>query len=113
LAHRALAEAIESNQNEALVDERSRELADAQAATIRLRARSEFRILQVLTPEQRVRLREMRIQNQALRRQQRLENNQRPRIFRRGDAFQRGKAGQKPGPAPDRLPPPKQQRPQP
>jgi Spy/CpxP family protein refolding chaperone len=114
LAHRALGEAIESpNHDEALIDQRSRELADAQAATIRLRALSEFRILQVLTPEQRLRLREMRIQNQELRRQQRLENNQRQRIFRRGDAFQRGKPGQKPGPAPNRLPPPQKQRPRP
>jgi Spy/CpxP family protein refolding chaperone len=114
LAHRALGEAMESpNPNEALIDQRSREVADAQADTMRLRVLSEFRILQVLTPEQRLRLREMRIQNQAMRRQQRLENNQRPRIFRRGDAFQRGKPGQKPGPAPNRLPPPQQQRPLP
>jgi len=89
-AQRALAEAMESpNQNEALIDQRSREFADAQSATIRLRTLSEYRILQVLTPEQRVKLREMRMRNQALRQERRLENNQRPRALRR-DAFQRG-----------------------
>ena len=68
-AHRALTEAIESpTPNEALIDQRSREVADAQAATIRIRSLSEARILQVLTPEQRLRLREMRQRNQALRR---------------------------------------------
>lgn len=112
LAHRALGEAMESpNPNEALIDQRSREVADAQADTMRLRVLSEFRILQVLTPEQRLKLREMRIQNQAQRRQQRIENNQRQRILRRGDAFQRGK--QKLAPAPNKLPPPQQQRPRP
>src|SRR6266850_8540144 len=68
-AQRALTEAIESpTPNEALIDQRSHEVADAQAATIRLRSLTEARILQVLTPEQRVRLREMRQRNQALRR---------------------------------------------
>jgi len=97
-AQRALADAMESpNQNESLIDQRSREVADAQAANIRLRALSEFRILQVLTPEQRVKLREMRMRNQALRREERLQNNQRPRIIRR-DALQRRQGG-KLGPA--------------
>jgi len=69
-AQRALAEAVESpTPNETLIDQRSRELADAQATTIRLRSLTESRILQVMTPEQRIRLREMRRQNQALRRQ--------------------------------------------
>ena len=96
-AQRALADAMESpNQNETLIDQRSREVADAQAANIRLRALSEFRILQVLTPDQRVKLREMRMRNQALRREDRLQNNQRPRILRR-DALQRRQGG-KPGP---------------
>ena len=68
-AQRALTEAIESpTPNEALIDQRSHEVADAQAATIRLRSLTEARILQVLRPEQRVRLREMRQRNQALRR---------------------------------------------
>ncbi len=70
LAQRALAEAVESpTSNETLIDQRSHELADAQATTIRLRSLAESRILQVMTPEQRLRLREMRQQNQAARRQ--------------------------------------------
>jgi Spy/CpxP family protein refolding chaperone len=69
-AQRALAEAVESpTPNETLIDQRSHELADAQATTIRLRSLAESRILQVMTPEQRLRLREMRRQNQALKRQ--------------------------------------------
>jgi len=69
-AQRALAEAVESpTPNETLIDQRSHELAEAQATTIRLRSLAESRILQVMTPEQRIRLREMRQQNQALRRQ--------------------------------------------
>lgn len=69
LAQRSLTEAIESpTPNEALIEQRSREVAEAQATTIRLRSLTEARILQVLTPEQRVRLREMR-RNQAMRRE--------------------------------------------
>jgi hypothetical protein len=52
-----------------LIDQRSHELADAQATTIRLNSLAEARILQVMTPEQRLRLREMRQRNQALRRE--------------------------------------------
>jgi Spy/CpxP family protein refolding chaperone len=69
-AQRALAEAVESpTPNETLIDQRSHELADAQLNTIRLRSLAEARILQVMTPEQRVRLREMRQRNQAIRRE--------------------------------------------
>jgi Spy/CpxP family protein refolding chaperone len=69
LAQRSLTEAIEApTPNEALIEQRSREVAEAQASTIRLRSLTEARILQALTPEQRVRLREMR-RNQAMRRE--------------------------------------------
>ncbi len=69
-AQRALAEVVEApTPNEALIEQRSHELADAQAATIRLRSLTEARILQVMTPEQRIKLREMRQQNQAARRE--------------------------------------------
>jgi Spy/CpxP family protein refolding chaperone len=69
-AQRALAEAIESpTPNEALIEQRSHELADAQANTIRLRSLTEARILQVMTPEQRIRVKEIRQRNQALRRE--------------------------------------------
>jgi Spy/CpxP family protein refolding chaperone len=69
-ARRALDEAVESpTPNQALIEQRSRELADAQAGMIRVRSLVESRVLQeVLTPEQRLRLREMRQRNQALRR---------------------------------------------
>ena len=67
-SRRALAEAVESpNPDETLISQRSRELAEAQTATIRVRSLTEARILQVLTPDQRVRLREMRQRNQAMR----------------------------------------------
>jgi Spy/CpxP family protein refolding chaperone len=69
-AQRALAEAVEApTPNEAMIEQRSHELADAQAATIRLRSLTEARILQVMTPEQRIKLREMRQRNQAARRE--------------------------------------------
>lgn len=69
-AQRALADAIESGTpNESLIAQRSNEVAEAQANTIRLRSLTEARILQVLTPEQRTRLREMRQRNLALRRE--------------------------------------------
>jgi Spy/CpxP family protein refolding chaperone len=69
-AQRALAEAVEApTSNETLIEQRSHELADAQAATIRLRSLTEARILQVMTPDQRLKLREMRQRNQAARRE--------------------------------------------
>ena len=71
LAHRALSEAIQSpTPDEALIEQRSNEVADAQATTIRLRSLTEARILQVLTQEQRVKLRELRAQAQTPRRNQ-------------------------------------------
>jgi Spy/CpxP family protein refolding chaperone len=75
-AQRALAEAVEApTPNETLIEQRSHEVADAQAATIRLRSLTEARILQVMTPEQRIKLREMRQRNQAARRE---ANQQQP-----------------------------------
>jgi len=90
LAQRSLAEAVESpTPNEQLIEQRSREVADAQEATIRLRSLTEARILQVLTPEQRVKLKEIRQQirqqNQARQREnQRLS----PNALGRRDALQ-------------------------
>ncbi|HEY6046978.1 MAG TPA: Spy/CpxP family protein refolding chaperone [Pyrinomonadaceae bacterium] len=69
MAQRALGEAIQSSTpDETLIAQRSKEVADAQANTIRLRSVTEARILQVLTPEQRMKLREMRARNQQMRR---------------------------------------------
>ena len=63
MAQRGLREAIQSpTPDETLISQRSKEVADAQANTIRLRSLTESRILQVLTPEQRVKLRELRQQ---------------------------------------------------
>ena len=78
LAHRALSEAIQSpTPNEALIEQRSKEVADAQATTLRLRSLTEARILQVLTQDQRVKLRQLRAQAQR-------RNQQNPRILGRG-----------------------------
>lgn len=80
LAHRALSEAIQSpTPDEALIEQRSKEVADAQATTIRLRSLTEARILQVLTQEQRVKLRQLQAQAQTQRR-----NQQNPRGLGRG-----------------------------
>src|SRR5712691_980475 len=63
-ARRALAEAIESpTSNEELIKQRAKEVSEAQAATTQLQALRQARILQMLSPEQRVKLREIRQQN--------------------------------------------------
>jgi len=52
-ARRALDEAVYSDEtDEAAVERRARELAEAQAAVVRLRALTELRVRRVLTPEQ-------------------------------------------------------------
>jgi Spy/CpxP family protein refolding chaperone len=80
LAHRALSEAIQSPKpDEALIEQRSKEVADAQATTIRLRSLTEARILQVLTQEQRQKLRQLLAEAMIKRR-----NQQNPRIQGRG-----------------------------
>jgi|SRR5689334_6182441 len=71
MAQRSLREAIQSpTPDENLISQRSKEVADAQANTIRLRSLTESRVLQVLTPEQRVKLREMRQEAMMRRNQQ-------------------------------------------
>src|SRR6266513_1955555 len=75
-ARQALAEAIESpSSNEELIKQRAKEVSEAQAATNELQALRQARILQMLTPEQRIKLREIRQQNQA----RRPNNQQLPR----------------------------------
>jgi Spy/CpxP family protein refolding chaperone len=87
-AQRALDEAIysDNNSSEALIEERARELAAAQAATIRLRALTELSIRRVLTPEQLTILRTLRLRQGQQRRlgremnlQQRLRGDRPPR----------------------------------
>lgn len=76
-ARRTLAEAIESpTSNEELIKQRAKEVSEAQAATTQLQALRQARILQMLTPEQRLKLREIRQQNLATRRP---NNQQLPR----------------------------------
>jgi Spy/CpxP family protein refolding chaperone len=61
-ARRALDEAIYADApNQALVEQRTREFTEAQTEAVKLRAQVEFRIRQVLTPEQLVRFRELRL----------------------------------------------------
>jgi Spy/CpxP family protein refolding chaperone len=73
LARRALDEAIYSDAVEdALVEQRARELAAAQTALVRLRAATELKVRRVLTAEQLQTFRELRRQaqrRQSLRRQ--------------------------------------------
>lgn len=88
-ARRALAEAIESpTTNEELIKQRAKEVSDAQAATTQLQALRQARILQMLTPEQRIKLREIRQQNMATKRP---NNQQLPRngLGRRQDGLPR------------------------
>ena len=88
LARRALAEAIESpTSNEELIKQRSKEVSDAQAATNELQALRQARIHQMLTPEQRIKLKEIRQQNQA----NKSNNQQVPRngLGRRQDGLPR------------------------
>jgi len=86
-ARLALTEAMESPApNEELIKQRAKELADAQSAMTQLNALRQARVLQILTPEQRVKLKEIRERNQALRRQQQQQQmnglNQRQQLKR-------------------------------
>ena len=88
-ARRALADAMESaNPNEEVIKQRAKELADAQSALTQLQALRQARVLQMLTPEQRVKLREIRERNQALKRQQQGPNQlgQRQQLKRGGNS---------------------------
>jgi len=92
LARRALAEAIESPiSNEELIKQRAKEVSEAQAATNELAALRQARIHQMLTPEQRIKLKEIRQQNQA----NRSNNQQLPRngLGRRPDGVPRNANG--------------------
>ena len=71
-ARQALNEAMESaTPNEDLIKQRAKELADAQSALTQLQALRQARVLQILTPEQRIKLKEIRARAQELRREQR------------------------------------------
>ena len=97
LARRALANAIESpTSNEELIKQRAKDVSEAQAATTQLQALKEARILQTLSPEQRVKLKEIRKHNQGVIRERnealRREGSQqgaRPGLGRRQDGLPR------------------------
>lgn len=79
-ARRALTEAMESpTPNEDLIKQRAKDLADAQSAMTQLQALRQARVLQILTPEQRIKLKEIREhareQAQELKRQQQQMGN--------------------------------------
>jgi len=75
-ANRALNEALNSeNPDEALVEQRLRDLASAQAAAARMRVLTEIRIRRVLTKEQRATLRALQAQALENRREQRQLND--------------------------------------
>jgi periplasmic protein CpxP/Spy len=84
-ARRALDESIYSDAaDEALVEQRAREVAEAQAAVVRFRALTELRVRRVLTPEQLQTFRDLR--NRA-RREKRIERRlERGLPVRRRDA---------------------------
>jgi Spy/CpxP family protein refolding chaperone len=72
-ANRALEEALDSEQpDEAAVEQRMRDLAAAQAASMRMRILTEVKIRRVLTSEQRNILRTLRQQAQQMRRDRKL-----------------------------------------
>lgn len=94
-AQRAIDDAIEAdNPNEVLIEQRARELAEAQLAATRMRVITELRIRRVMTTEQLAKLRALRQQALNLREQRRNQSNQdqrppRVRLQRRPDGTQR------------------------
>jgi Spy/CpxP family protein refolding chaperone len=80
LAQQSLAEAVEAtNPDEKLIEQRSRELADANAALIRLRSLTEARVRQILTPDQLEKVKQIHKASLELMEQRRQENIQRQR----------------------------------
>ena len=70
-ARQALNEAMESaTPNEEVIKQRAKDLADAQSALTQIQALRQARVLQILTPEQRTKLKEIRQQAQELKREQ-------------------------------------------
>jgi Spy/CpxP family protein refolding chaperone len=97
-ANRALEEALDNdNPDEAVVEQRLRDLGTAQAAAIRMRTLTEIRIRRVLTVEQRSLLRSLRQQARDIRRERLLtapdERQQRQEERRRALQNQRNGLG--------------------
>jgi Spy/CpxP family protein refolding chaperone len=83
-ANLALEEMLDSdNPNEAVVEKHLRDVAEAQAASLRMRVQTERRVRSILTAEQLATLRAMR-QNLRDARRERQRENRRDRLERRG-----------------------------
>jgi Spy/CpxP family protein refolding chaperone len=86
--NRALEEVLESdNPDDAIVEKHLRDVAEAQAASLRMRVSTEMKVRRVLTLEQLATLRSLRQSARDARRERQLENNdmrRRQRIERRG-----------------------------
>ena len=108
-ARRALDEAIYADEaNETLVEDRARELSQAQAALVRLRAQTELRVRRVLTAEQLQSFRDLRQRaRQRQRAQRRLgrRNQQQPGPGERPALRPEGPAGTTPTRRPSLQPP--------
>jgi Spy/CpxP family protein refolding chaperone len=93
-AQRALDEAIYSDSaTEAVIEQRAREVAEAQAAEVRLRAMTELNIRRVLTPEQLNTFRRIRQDRMRAQMERRLENGNQQRPLkneRLENSIQRG-----------------------
>ena len=84
--NRALKEVLDSdNPDDAIVERRLKDVAEAQAASMRMRVLSELRVRRVLTPEQNATLRTLR-QNALDERRERQQEN---RDIRRRDGVER------------------------
>ncbi|HYJ46494.1 MAG TPA: Spy/CpxP family protein refolding chaperone [Pyrinomonadaceae bacterium] len=84
-AQRALDQAIYSDDaTEAVIDQRAREVAEAQATEVRLRATTELSIRRVLTPEQLDTFRRIRQERMRAQAARRLENGGQPRPLKNG-----------------------------
>lgn len=97
--NQALEEVLDSdNPNDAVVEQRLRDVAEAQGASMRMRVLTEVRVRRVLTPEQLTTLRTLRQNARDFRRRRQLENNDGRR--REGVDRQRGLRNQRNGIAP-------------
>ncbi|HEU4477896.1 MAG TPA: Spy/CpxP family protein refolding chaperone, partial [Pyrinomonadaceae bacterium] len=73
----ALEEVLDSdNPSEAVVEKHLRDVAEAQAASLRMRIATEMKVRRVLTPDQLTTLRTLRQNARNLRRERQLENNE-------------------------------------
>jgi Spy/CpxP family protein refolding chaperone len=99
-AHRALDEAVYSDDvDESIVEQRTRELSEAQAALVRLRAQTELRVRRILTPEQ---LQTFRALRQEALRQRLLQRRRDPEARRANRRDRRLRRGLPPPEGPER-----------